>query len=85
MRAGVQDQQAEKADRRTQRTRQQPDVKTPRRSLSTIPKSMCISFKCLPLTHFIEEDDDEVVADAEVRLVELVGHVEPEALKLAPL
>lgn len=36
------------------------------------------------MSHFVEEDDDEVVADAEVRLVELVGHVEAEALELAP-
>lgn len=35
--------------------------------------------------HLIQEDDDEVVTDAEVRFVELVRHVEAEALEFSPL
>lgn len=30
----------------------------------------------LQISHFVQENDHEVVADAEVRLVKLVGHVE---------
>lgn len=34
-------------------------------------------------SHFVQENNDEVVTDAEVRLVELVGYVEAEALEFS--
>lgn len=36
-------------------------------------------------SHLIEEDDDEVMTDAEVRLVKLVWDIEPETLELSAL
>lgn len=58
------------------------DTRTALRSrrASFTPQTVFVS-----VSHLVEEDNDEVVADAEVRLVELVGHVEPQALELAPL
>lgn len=35
--------------------------------------------------YLIKEDDHEIVADAEIRLVEFVWHVEPEALEFSSL